>query len=152
MKNTLTWKKGVFESTYQLFSNDVLVGYLKTNQFTNSVECEMNSKKYHFKAKRSFESTVEIIDKDKNIPVGSIKFGFWHNKATIELNNKQLTWKFDNWWNTKWSLSDTETETYRYQGSQSKGSIEFNTENEILILSGLYIVHYIWQSSSLVTI
>jgi hypothetical protein len=66
-------------------------------------------------------------------------------KATIELSDRKIFWKYDNVWNTKWSLFDSEGIQIQYQGSSFNGKIEFNSQDDLLVLTGLFITNYYWQ-------
>jgi len=51
METILNWKKGIFQSSYKIYSRENFVGSLKHNSWLNSAEGELNVKKYSFKTK-----------------------------------------------------------------------------------------------------
>ena len=142
---TLHWKKGAFKSTYKIYSNDTLVGTLKENVWKQSADGELTGKKYNFKTKGFFKQETEIVHADTNTALGKITYNSWMTKATIELSDRKIFWKYDNVWNTKWSLFDSEGIQIQYQGSSFNGKIEFNSQDDLLVLTGLFITNYYWQ-------
>lgn len=152
MEIILNWKKGIFKETYELFSNGLLAGTLKENTWKQIAYGELNGKKLIFKTTGFFNQETQIIDTDSNLIIGKIIFNSWMTKATIEYNNKIAYWKYDNLWNTKWSISDSDGSWIKYQGSTSKGTIKFESQNDLLILSGLFITNYYWQISIVILI
>jgi hypothetical protein len=107
---------------------------------------------YNFETKGFFNQETRIINPDSNIQIGKITYNSWKTKAIIEIGNKTFTWKYDNAWNTKWSLSYNEDILLHYYGSYTKGVIGINVQDELLILSGLYISNYFWQIASVVIV
>ena len=68
-------------------------------------------------------------------------------KASISLIDKSINWKYDNVWNTKWSLYDNDGIEIKYAGTSTSGQIESNTDDAVLLLSGLFVTNYYWQVS-----
>lgn len=147
MKANLNWKKGFFKSTYEIFNFSMPIGMLKPKNWSHSADGELNGKKYFFKSKGFFRQKTEIIDTAKNIILGEISFNSWRHKASIEYTGKLITFKFINFWNTKWNLSDEKGIIISFSGKSSKGTIETDSQNDILVLAGLYIASYFWKRS-----
>ncbi len=147
METKLNWKKGIFKETFEIYSNGVLVGTLKENIWKQIAYGELNGKKAIFKTHGFFKQETQIMEPDTNYNIGKITYNSWMTKATIEYNNKEANWKYDNTWNTKWSIGNSEGVQIRYQGSSSKGTIEHQTGDDLLILSGLFVTNYYWQIS-----
>jgi hypothetical protein len=145
MKTILNWKKGIFKSTYEIYSENILVGRLKDKSWTQSADGEINGKKYSFKTKGFFKQETQITDSENNTIVGKITYNSWKTRAKIELNDIVIHWKYSNFWNTKWSLYNSENNLVNFQGSSSKGTIEYDENNDLLVLAGLYITNYYWQ-------
>jgi hypothetical protein len=152
METKLDWKKGIFKETFEIYSNGVLVGILKENIWKQIAYGELNGKKVIFKTRGFFKQETQIIETNTNNSVGKITYNSWMTKATIEYTNRVANWKYDNAWNTKWSISNSEGVQIRYQGSSSKGTIEHQTQDDELILSGLFVTNYYWQISIAVII
>jgi len=145
MQAKFLWKKGIFSSTYNIFFNEQQIGKLKDKLFSQSSVGEINGKEYTFKTKGFFKQHTEIFDIQTNQPIGEISYNNWMNKAIITIQEKTANWKYKNIWNTKWEVTNKEGLKINYTGSSTKGKIESNTENDLLLLSGLFITNYYWQ-------
>jgi hypothetical protein len=145
MKTTLNWKKGTFKTTYEIYTYGKVAGRLKEKSWTQSADGELNGNRYIFNSKGFFKLKTEIIDSINNTIIGKISYNSWMTKARIEYSGKVINWKYDNSWNTKWSLFDSEGAKIRYSGSSSNGKIESDMQNDMLVLTGLYIANYNWQ-------
>jgi hypothetical protein len=73
-------------------------------------------------------------------------------KATIKTKNKKSVWKYDNLWNTKWSIYDSDGIMITYTGTATSGLIHSNTEDALILLSGLYVTNYYRQATVAVII
>lgn len=152
MEAKLKWKKKLFSNLYRIYFNDQQIGILKDNVFTQISNGELNGEKFTFRTKGLFKQNTEITDSSNNKVIGRITYNNWMNKATISLNDKMHEWKYDNIWTTKWSIFDTEGTNIAYAGTQSKGQIDSNTDNSLLVLSGLFVTHYYWHITTIVII
>ena len=148
MTTLLNWKKGFFKSTYQIFAGNVPIGYLRENTWSQTAEGEINGKRYSFKISGFFNPKTTILDSNGIDIIGTITYSSWMTKATITLKDTLIQWKYDNAWNTKWSMTSSDGTIINYKGSSSKGSIEYlkgDEGNELHLLTGLYITNYYWQ-------
>jgi hypothetical protein len=150
MKTSLSWKRGLFKSTYEIFSGETAVGKLKPDTWSSKGSGELYGKAFRFETKGFFNQETQIINPSDNSVVGRITYNTWKTKATIECGLKSFTWKYDNGWNTKWSLSDSTGTMLQYHGSFTEGDINVSDYNDLLILTGLFISNYFWQISSAV--
>ena len=147
MKTFLNWKRGIFSNTYRIFSDNSQVGKLKEKAWTQSADGELNGKKYSFKTKGLFKQETQIIDSESGSLIGKITYNSWKTKARIEYSGKVVNWKYNNAWNTKWSLFNSEGIHIHYHGSSIKGNMESDNQNDMLALAGLYITNYYWEMS-----
>jgi hypothetical protein len=145
MQTNLKWDKGTFSNTYNIYSQDQVIGKLRNSSFSQIAEGELNGKKYTFITKGFFNQQTEIRDAIDNKLVGNITYNGWMTKATLSILDKKINWKYDNLWNTKWSIFDSNGIEIKYSGSSSKGQINSNTNDDLLILSGLFVTNYYWQ-------
>lgn len=145
MENKLNWKKDWFSDEYSVFSGEKQVGSLKDKFFSQTSNANMNGREYIFRTKGLIDQHTEIIDPAEDKAIGEISYNSWMTKATISLPDKTILWEYDNLWNTKWSLSGTDGIKIRYSGSSTNGEIDSNTEDELIILSGLFVTNYYWQ-------
>jgi hypothetical protein len=147
MKTTLTWKKGFLKKTYEIYSDNYLVGKLVENTWGNLAEGEINNKKYQFKNHGLFKQKTQIIDTESNSVIGNIVYNAFMTKATIEYLGQIAYWKYNNIWNTKFSIKDNVGNQISYHGSCSNGELEYDKPNDLLVLTGLYVTNYYWQMS-----
>jgi len=145
MNNNLKWKKSLFSNTCNIYSNGQLVGNLKDKTFSKSAEGELNGVKYRFKTQGIFRKDTDIIDVGNNKVIGEITYSNWMRKATLKIQDKKVVWKYDNSWNTKWSVSDSSGIEIKYRGSTTSGEIDSNTDDSLLLLSGLFVTNYFRQ-------
>ena len=147
MKTCLTWKKGLFSSLYQVYSNGALIGNIEDIAFSKSVRGSFNGKDYIFKSQGFLKQNVEIIDSTENKVIGTIEYNNWMTKAEMSINSKKINWKYDNFQSTQWSLFDSEGKILTFIGSITSGLIYCETEDPdgLLVLSGLFVTHYYWQ-------
>ena len=152
MQTNFKWKKGFFSSTYNIYSQGQIIGKLKNNSFSQIAEGEINGKKYKFITKGFFNQQTEIHDAINNKVIGNITYNGWMTKATLLILDKESKWKYDNLWNTKWSIFDSNGIEIKYSGSSSKGEINSNTDDDLLLLSGLFVTNYYWQITIIIII
>ncbi len=152
MKTTLTWKKGLFSNLYSIYSEDELIGKLMDEIFSQTAKGELNGEKYLFKTKGFLKQYTEIINSTDNKVIGKINYNNWMTKATISINDKTIYWKYNNIWNTKWTLFDNEKINIKYTGSSTKGHIETNINDNLLLLTGLFVTNYYWQMTIVIII
>jgi hypothetical protein len=145
MQTNLKWKKNFFSNLYCIYSNGQQVGILKDKTFSQTANGVLNGKEYTFKTKVFFKQHTEIIDHIENKVIGEITYNNWMTKATILVDNKIIYWQYDNSWNTKWSIFNSEGIKIQYSGSFTSGQIDSNIEDALLLLIGLYVTNYYWQ-------
>lgn len=153
MLNKLNWKRGFFKETYEIFSGSTLIGSFKENPWKQKAFGELHGKNFEFKSKGFFSQTTEIIELSSNSVIGRIVYGKWRTKSTLELfSGKNYNWMYDNTWNTKWSLSGPDNKHISYKCSSTKGEIEYENMDELLILTGLFIANYYSQNTTAIII
>ena len=152
MQTKIRWKKELFSNLYSIYSNGQQIGKLKDKTFFQTANGELNGKKYTFKTKGFFKQHTEIIDNLENKVIGEITYNNWMTKATISVANKTINWKYDNLWNTKWSIFNSEGIKIQYSGSSTSGQIDSNIDDALLLLSGLYVTNYYWQMTVVVLV
>jgi hypothetical protein len=145
MQTKLRWKKNLFSSSTIIYSNGQRIGELKDKTFSQTANGELNGKKYSFKTKGFFKQQTEIIDGFENKVVGEITYNNWKTNAIISIDNKTINWKYDNLWNTKWSIFDSEGINIKYSGSSTSGQIDSNIDDSMILLSGLFVTNYYRQ-------
>ena len=146
MKTQLNWKKGAFSTYYKIFSRGQSIGHLHDRTFKRYSDGEIRNKKYRFQTHGVFKQHTEIIDQESHKAIGSIQYNSWMNKAEIKIQNRSYYWKYDNAWQTKWSISDEKGILLNYAGGMTKGSIEGENPNDLPVLCGLFVTNYYTQA------
>jgi hypothetical protein len=152
MQTIIHWNKSFFSNTYNLFSKGQLLGQLKENTLSQTATGELNGIKYIFKTKGFLKQHTEIIDAINGNRIGEITYNNWMTKATLFTRDNSSFWRYDNIWNTRWSIFDTKGLEIKYTGSSSKGQIISNTDDALLLLSGLFVINYYWQTTIVVLV
>jgi hypothetical protein len=147
MKSKLTWKCPWFKNTSEIYENGRLVGKLTESCFKQTAEGELHGKRYTFKTSGFLKQETVIIDNTTNSIIGKITYNSWKTRAEISYSDKMINLRYGNAWNTRWNLFDANGVHYSFKGSSSKGTVEFEELNEFLVLCGLYIANYYWQTS-----
>jgi len=124
-----------------------LIGNMDVRAFSNSDIGILNGEKYIFKAKGFFSRHTEIVNAKDHTVVGEITYSGWRSKATLKTPGKNAYWKYDNVWHSRWSISSFSGIEIKYTGSSSSGKIESNTDDPLLLLSGLFVTNYFRQTS-----
>lgn len=152
MQTRLRWKKNFLSNLYSIYSNDHQIGELREKTFSQTAHGHLNGKSYTFKTSGFFKQYTQIIDSTENRVIGKISYNSWMTKAFISIDNKIINWKYDNLWNTKWSVFDSEGLNINYAGSSASGQIDSNSADALLLLCGLFVTNYFWQMSVAVII
>jgi len=150
MKTILNWKKGMFKSIYEIYSNRDLVGYLNEKTWTESSHGELHGERFKFRTKGFLHQQTGVFNNENNAPIGKITYSSWMTKAKIEYSGKIYYWKFDNFWSSSWILYNDEGRQIQYKRTSSKGRIECDLEDNFLIMTGLYINNYYWQTTMVI--
>lgn len=146
----LTWTKGLFSSLYRINSNGKQLGSLKDKPFSRTTKGIINGKEYLFRNSGFFKQQTEIFDCSDNKEIGGIEYNSWRSKATITVNGSKYNWKYDNLWNTRWSISGTNGLSAKFKSFTTKGHIDADTDDTLLILSGLFIKDFYLQAAFIV--
>lgn len=73
-------------------------------------------------------------------------------KANINIEDQLILWKYDNIWNTKWSMKDSEGLKIESFNSTTSGRINSNSEDELLLLISLFATNYYKQMTIVVMV
>jgi len=141
----LNWKKGFFSNTYQIYNNGIQVGFLKLSTWSQKAKGVLKEREFEFITKGFLKQETTMLDSKTNSIIATISYNSWKSKAVIKkLSNEEYKWEFNNFWNTKWSLTNSYI-FINYHGSTTKGEINSSTDDELLLITGLYISNYYWQ-------
>lgn len=149
---TINWKTRLFSSVYRLFTNDRQTGHLDDKIWNTTAMGELNNQRFEFQRKGFFSSTTKIRNLVSNEVAGQIKYNTWGSKAQIIIGEQSYDWKYDDFWNSKWSMSQGGQPLVKYKSSMFSGQIEVETESELLVLSGLQAHNHYAQITVLIVI
>ena len=146
------WKKDFFSNTYHICKENQLIGSLTSKSFSQISEGKLNGKSYTFVTRGFLNQNTDIIDSVSKKLIGQITYNSSMTKATITFADKTIHWKYDNAWNTKWSITDESGTVINYSGSSGNGRLETNTDDALLLLCGLFVTNYFWRMIAVVMI
>ena len=139
MEKYLTWTKGIFESTYQLFENGQIKGSLFFDTWKNQAKGMLEDKNVSFQTNGFLDSTTQIYAGNAEL-IATITFEIWQTKATVHFKSgAQYMFQFTNGWYTKWMITDLNKQRITYDSDTSSGRIVSNTTDEVMLFAGLYI-------------
>lgn len=145
MKIIYNWKNNALSNTYKLFQDSREIGHIKISATARNAKGAINGNEFEFNTKGTFNQYTEVTASKDNKLIGKIQYDNWTSKAEVLTDNKALNWKYDNTWNSKWSLFGTESMIIYTLDSSTKGQIESNTEDALLLLCGFFIKNHFWQ-------
>lgn len=149
MHNTLHWKKGLFNCTFELLAGGYPVGQLKDSEFSRKAYGQLNNKEITFQRCEGLHTKINISETDTGRKLGIITFNPWYPKATIHLGSQEVYWTFSNIWETRWKITDEEGVIVAYKGWQGKGEMTILEQDDLLVLAGLYISNYYWRMAAI---
>lgn len=148
MEAHFTWKTKLFRNRYDIFRNDTPAGEMKSKNWSRTSFGELNTRKITFETRGIFRNETKILDTISEIELGSISYNIWKTKATITFRNKDYAFQYDNLFHSKWSISNENGPLVKYHSTISNGIIDSYTDDEVLILTGLFIRHLFQQNAA----
>ncbi len=139
MQTNLNWKKSILSKTSIVYQNNEEMGNLSYSPFSKNSNGKLKEKEYSFISKGFFNEETIILDKSNDKIIGQINYNSWRKEASIVIDGKSSTWKYENLLSTRWSITTSDGPIIKYSGSTTSGKVDSNTLNEILTLSGLFI-------------
>lgn len=138
MKN-LTWQSNVLLNSFKLYEQNQQIGFLKKVFLKKIFQSEIFGKQFTFISKGFFKQTTEIFDCN-NILIGSVIHNGSIAGSRIEINESITFWKYVSSFRTKWEICENYTNKVllKYGGFLKSGSLESNTNEDLLILIGLF--------------
>lgn len=147
METHLTWKTKFFSNNYQIFRTDMQAGELLNKAFSRIATGTLNGRKLIFDVHGLFRSDTKILDENEAV-VAEVDISNWRSKATITYNGKEYTWQHENFWNTKWSVTNENGPLVKYHSRSAGGEIVSYTDDPVLIMAGLFIKNYFRQRAA----
>jgi len=150
METNYTWKTKFFSNKIEIFQYENPVGELNNKAFTRSAAGTLNDKELLFDIRGFFRQETRILDARDESVIAEVIISTWKSKAAIKYNNKEYTWQHENFWNTKWTISNENGAVVKYHSFASGGEMTAFTTDEVLILAGLFIKNYFRQRAATV--
>ena len=143
MNKVVTWTKGTFDSTYQVFCDGQICGNLIFETWNNHALGIMWQKSYKFKANGPSNLSTVILGSNEE-ELGRITFHIWQLKAIITLKDQQpFTWQFTNNWLSEWSMNNSIGVKLDYKAGSGRGVVNGeNLNDELTLLAGIYVKEY----------
>jgi hypothetical protein len=148
METQFKWKTKLFRTNYEISRYEEIAGELKNIGWKRKSAGELNGKKVLFEIKGFFDKDFLISNPDDNSLIGKIVFNTWRTKATITIHEKDYFWHYDNFFHSKWSISNENGNLVKYESHFKNGDINSYTDDSLLILTGLYIRDYLQQRAA----
>ncbi|MBO9672221.1 MAG: hypothetical protein J7577_02160 [Sphingobacteriaceae bacterium] len=140
MSKFINWKNDWFSRNFQLFVDGAQKGMITFSAWRSDAESMFEDKNYQFVNENFWQSRTKVIDRKTNQVVAIITYDNWKSKAIISLNNgEQYEWKSTGIWKRQFTVSNYKDEHIMYSSGSNSGSISSDTDNELLIIAGLFI-------------
>lgn len=138
MEQLLTWRKGLFDSNYQLYTNGEIKGSLIFSSLKNNARA-IALKNYYFTTEGFLNPVTKIRDENHN-QIGIITYHIMQLKATINFENRDhASWSYANGWLSQWIITNHQDKQIQYHASTAAGNVYSNTDDELMLLSGLFV-------------
>jgi hypothetical protein len=142
METHYTWKTKFFSNKYEIYQYENQVGEINNKAFSRSASGELNGRKLLFDIKGFFRQETRIIDQKDDSVIAEVVISAWKSKSTVRYDSKEYVWQYENFWNTKWSISNENGALVKYHSFAFGGEITAYATDEVLILGGLFIKNY----------
>lgn len=142
MEKIVTWVKGVFESSYQIFCNNQICGSLVFETWNNNAFGIMPKNNYIFKANGFTNLTTAIFD-EKGEQLGFITFQIWQLKAVVTLKSQpSFSWQYTNSWLSEWNINNQGVKL-NYKAGKGNGVVTGgDLEDELTLITGIYVKEF----------
>ena len=140
--NNYSWKTRYFSKTWNIYRNNRQVGSIEKPFFSRKSTAEINGKKYEFQDAGFAGLESEVIDAVENKAVGKVQFDANNGIGIIQITDeKNSTVELKSGWRSKLTLHNSTGLNILYDSSVSglSGKIEANKDNDLKLLSGLYL-------------
>lgn len=138
----INWKKGIFSNNYTFYSEGKEIGNLEDKVFSSTSSGLLLDEKLKFITKGFFNPTTNIIDSKTNKVIGNIAYNSLQSKAVATFNTETLVWKYENFWNSKWSFNQRQNKLIAASVSTTEGRVECETDKTVYLLTALFINSY----------
>ncbi|WP_293310118.1 hypothetical protein [Pedobacter sp. UBA5917] len=142
MEQVLNWRKGLFDSNYQVINNGYLKFSMNFGSWKNSAIATTQAGIYMLKSEGFSKPETKIID-NKNTVLAVITYDWLGFKAKIVFaSGETFDWSYQNSWLSRWSLNNHTDKQILFNASAGNGVIHSNVDDDMLVLSGLFVREY----------
>jgi len=142
MEQVLSWRKGLFDSNYQVINNGLLRFSMNFSSWKNSAIATTQSGIYLLKSEGFSKPETKIVD-NTNTVLAVITYDWLGFKARIVFSSGEtFDWSYQNSWLSRWSLNNHQDKQILYNASTGNGLIHTNVDDDMLVLCGLFIREY----------
>jgi len=153
MSRFINWKNNWFSGNFQLFVDGVQKGMITFGTWKSDAVSMFEDKNYYFVNEGFWQSKTKVIDRNTNEMVAIITYDSWKSKALISLNTgEQYEWKSTGIWKTQFTVSNYKDAHIMYNSGSNSGAISSDTDNELLIISGLFIKQIYNKRAALIVV
>ena len=140
MQYDFSWNKDTFDSKYQVFGDGLLKYSLNFLSFKNSAIAITQSGIFIFKTIGFSLKQETLLVNNKNEVLATILFNPLEQKAIVKFaNGEDYLFTNRSILNKEWSLTNGKDKQVFYKSNSGGGLIKSNLNDELLILSGLYV-------------
>ena len=151
MQRLITWRKGLFDSNYQLYANGEIKGSLIFSSWKNNAR-GIALKNYYFTTEGFLNPITKIRDENHN-QIAIINYNSWQLKATVTFSNlDHASWSFTNGWLSQWSITNHRDKLIHYHSTTATGHANCDNDDELLLLSGFFIREFFSRAIILIII
>ncbi|MFD2584569.1 hypothetical protein ACFSR6_18875 [Pedobacter vanadiisoli] len=142
MEQVLNWRKGLFDSNYQVIGNGYLKFSLNFGSWKNSAIATTQSGIYLLKSEGFSKPETRILN-NQNETLATITYDWLGFKARVVFaSGETFDWRYQNSWLSRWSLNNLKDKQILFSSSAGNGNIHSNTDDDMLIFTGLFIREY----------
>ncbi|HTM98605.1 MAG TPA: hypothetical protein VL088_07680 [Pedobacter sp.] len=142
MQKILTWRKGLFDSNYQLYADGEIRGSLVFSSWKNNAR-GIALKNYYFTSEGFLHPITKIRDENHN-QIGVITYNALKLKATLTFNNlDHASWSYTNSWLSQWTITNYRDKQIQYHSASTAGTVLSDNDDELMLLAGLFIREFL---------
>jgi len=142
MEQVLYWRKGLFDSNYQVFDQQQLKFSMNFSSWQNSAIATTQSGIYLLKSEGFSKPETRILN-NQNETLATITYDWLGFKARVVFaSGETLDWRYQNSWLSRWSLNNLKDKQILFSASAGNGNIHSNVNDDMLVLTGLFIREY----------
>ncbi|MDN3588851.1 hypothetical protein QWY86_19370 [Pedobacter aquatilis] len=142
MEKMLNWRKGLFDSNYQVYEHATLKFSLNFSSLKNSAIATTEKGIFLLKSDGYSIPETKILN-NKNEVLALIRYDWFAFKAKISFpTGEQFDWSFQNSWLSRWSINNHLDKQVIFNSTTNSGLIHSNIDDDLLLFTGLFIREY----------